>query len=209
MRFCISVLVFIFSAQVHAAMDDINRIYRQQPMLNAFDVCLGGGCVEVKRVAILDAEWQRVERLFVGVDGSAELERQQIALAIGELEKIVGAKIGSASDRAGTFGNADFPNQQDCNDEAINSTTYMRLMRKAGLIQLHAIEDMRTRNFFFSGWPHSTAVIHEIRTGERYAVDSWFYDNGFPATIVPFALWKSGYIPEDSPVVKSSAKAKP
>jgi hypothetical protein len=29
-------------------------------------------------------------------------------------------------------------------------------------------------------------------------VDSWFYDNGEPATIVPFDVWKSGYIPEDS-----------
>ncbi|PKO48029.1 MAG: hypothetical protein CVU29_00290 [Betaproteobacteria bacterium HGW-Betaproteobacteria-22] len=208
MRFCLSVLVFIFSVPVHAAMDDINRIYRQQPVLKGFDVCLGGGCAEVRRVAIPDAEWQRVVRLFEGVDGNAERERRQIAAAIGELERIVGAKIGTEADRAGTFGNAGFSNQQDCNDEAINSTSYMRLMREAGLMQLHAIEDMRTRNFFFSGWPHSTAVIHEIKTGQRYAVDSWFYDNGFPATIVPFALWKSGYIPEDSPVVKPSTNGK-
>jgi hypothetical protein len=59
---------------------------------------------------------------------------------------------------------------------------------------------MRTRNFFFTGWPHSTAVIHEQISGNRYAVDSWFYDNGEPATIVPFDVWKSGYIPEDSPL---------
>lgn len=88
----------------------------------------------------------------------------------------------------------------DCNDEAINTTTYIRLMQYYGLIKLHEAEDMRTRSFFFNGWPHTTAVIHNKTTGERYAVDSWFYDNGIPATIVPFDLWKSGYIPLDSPV---------
>ena len=43
-------------------------------------------------------------------------------------------------------------------------------------------------------------MIHEIATGNRYAVDSRFFDNGTPATIVPFALWKSGYIPPGGPL---------
>ena len=132
----------------------------------------------------------------------AEQERNLIAMAIGAFEMIVGSKTGTATDLAGTFGNADFPGQMDCNDEAINSTTYIRLMRQNGLIKFHEPEDMRTRNFFFTGWPHSTAVIRETASGKRFAVDSWFYDNGMPATIVPFQVWKSGYYPEDSPVLK-------
>lgn len=75
-------------------------------------------------------------------------------------------------------------------------------MRHYRLINLHEVEDMRTRGFFLNCWPHSTAVMHEKSTGERFAVDSWFYDNGVAASIVPFKLWKSGYIPEDSPVRK-------
>jgi len=171
--------------------------------LSGFDVCTGGGCFEVKHVALNQAEWQVIAAVFAeaGMAASAERERRLIALAIGEMEKIVGIKTDTATDLAGTFGNSNYPGQLDCNDEAINSTTYMRLMQQNGLIKLHAVEDMRTRNFFFSGWPHSTAVMHEIANGERYAVDSWFYDNGFPATIVPFAQWKSGYVPEDSPVL--------
>ncbi|OYY84671.1 MAG: hypothetical protein B7Y34_00085, partial [Methylophilales bacterium 16-45-9] len=129
-------------------------------------------------------------------------ERKLIALALGAMETIVGKKTDTDTDLAGTFGNSDYAGQLDCNDEAINSTSYMRLMRSHGLIKFHDIADMRTRNFFFSGWPHTTAVIREIASGEMFAVDSWFYDNGFPATIVPFSEWKAGYIPEDSPVVK-------
>ena len=72
-------------------------------------------------------------------------------------------------------------------------------------MQFHEIEDMRTRNFFFTGWPHTTAVIREIKTGARFAVDSWFYDNGVAATIVPFDQWKANFQPPDSPVGKPRA----
>ena len=79
----------------------------------------------------------------------------------------------------------------------------MRLLKQAGFMLFHEIEDMRTRNFFFTGWPHTTAVIHEIETNERFAVDSWFYDNGYPATIIPFNVWKANFFPDDSLVIKS------
>lgn len=146
------------------------------------------------------AEWDNVQRLFSPQPQTADEERASIAAAVGALEDMIGTKIGTTSDRAGTFGNSDYPHQQDCNDEAINTTTYMRLMQQNGLIRLHAILDTRTRKFFFGGWPHSTAVIQELTTNAEYAVDSWFYDNGHSATIVPMAQWKSGYIPEDSPI---------
>jgi hypothetical protein len=194
----------IFSLSANAALSDINRIYQQIPALHDFEVCTGGGCAEVKHVSLSDDEWQSITSIFTNPHMmiNAEQERDQIALAIGVFESIVGSKTSTATDLAGTFGNSDYPGQLDCNDEAINTTTYMRLMRQNGLIKFHEIEDTRTRNFFFTGWPHSTAVIHEAASGERFAVDSWFYDNGFPATIVPFTVWKSGYIPEDSPVLK-------
>jgi len=198
----------LLTSNVSAAVTDITRIYQQVPVLNGFDVCTGGGCAEIKHVSLNHEEWQTITAIFsrAGSPANAEQERSLIASAIGAFEKIIGAKTGTAADLAGTFHS--IQGQLDCNDEAINSTTYMRLMRQSGLIQLHEIEDMRTRNFFFSGWPHTTAVIHELATGERYAVDSWFYDNGLPATVVPFALWKSGYIPPDSPIAKSSPVAK-
>lgn len=194
--------LLLFSLHVDAAVSDINRIYKQIPALHDFDVCAGGGCAEVKHVSLTDDEWQSIINIFMraGDVSDAEQERGLIALAIGVFESIVGAKTGTDTDLAGTFGNSDYPGQLDCNDEAINSTTYMRLMRQNGLLKFHELEDMRTRNFFLNGWPHSTAVIHETATGQRFAVDSWFYDNGFPATIVPFNIWKSGYVPEDSPL---------
>jgi hypothetical protein len=190
-----------FSAQ--AALTDITRIFRQTPALSQFEVCQGGGCAQFNQLAISDAEWVRVAQLFKAKASNASEERQQISQAIGELEKIIGAKNGTATDLAGTFDNSETPGQLDCNDEAINTTTYMRLLKSNGLMQFHEIEDTRTRNFFFTGWPHTTAVIRETKTGARFAVDSWFYDNGHAATIVPFATWKANYKPEDSPIGKA------
>jgi len=193
-----------------ASIADITRIYKQTPKLEAFEICTGGGCAEIKQVAVTVDEWQVINTIFEDAipTKDAVLERRHIAEAIGALEKIVGAKTGTSTDRAGTFDNSRYPGQLDCNDEAINSTTYMRLMYQHGLIKLHVVEDMRTRSYFLFGWPHSTAVIHELATGERYAVDSWFYDNGYPATIVPFASWKSGYFPADSPIQKGRSEVK-
>lgn len=201
-------LVFTFSLLVfnpmfaHAELSDISRIFHQSPQLNAFEVCQGGGCVVVSKIALTELEWNSVTRVFNAPAKNAELERQKIAQAIGILEDLVGKKIGTSADLAGTFFDGKLDGQQDCNDEAINSTTYMRLLKQKGLMPLHEIEDMRTRNFFFTGWPHTTAVIREIKSGERYAVDSWFYDNGHAATIVGFKQWKANFQPEDSPINK-------
>lgn len=195
---------FVIAGTANAAFSDITKIYHQEPTTHGFEICVGGGCAEVMQVALTEQEWQIVEGVFLqhGKVTDAAKEREKIALAIGVMETIVGKKTDTDGDLAGTFGNSNYVGQLDCNDEAINSTTYMRLMRGHGLVTFHEVTDMRTRNFFFSGWPHTTAVIRESATGEMFAVDSWFYDNGFPATIVPIADWISGFIPDDSPVLK-------
>jgi hypothetical protein len=194
--------VFFVPLFAHAELSDISRIFRQTPSLNQFEVCQGGGCVVATKTSLTELEWNAATRIFNVPAKKPDEERQKIAQAIGVLEDIVGKKVGTANDLAGTFFDGKLAGQQDCNDEAINSTTYMRLLKSNGFMQFHDIEDMRTRNFFFTGWPHTTAVIREIKTGERYAVDSWFYDNSHAATIVPFSEWKANFQPADSPIGK-------
>jgi hypothetical protein len=181
-------------------MADINRIFRITPHLDALEICQGGGCANLSHTHLTQAEWDSISKLFSPMPQDAQAERALIAKAMAQFEIIIGNKVGTFLDKAGTFKNSKFSGQQDCNDEAINTTTYLRLLIQAGLMKMHAVEDTRTRNFFFSGWPHTTAVIRQIDNQARFAVDSWFFDNGQPATIVPFDVWKEGYIPEGSPV---------
>lgn len=193
-------MLLVTAGTVQADLKDIYRIYHTQPSLTAFEICQGGGCTHSDTVQLAASEWDHILHIFSPPAETSEQERAQIAEAIGMLEEIIGPKTGTSADRAGTFGNSKYPHQQDCNDEAINSTTYMRLMQQAGLIRFHTLLDTRTRKFFFTGWPHTAAVIRENESQAEFAVDSWFYDNGHAATIVPMKQWKDGYIPEDSPI---------
>lgn len=199
----ISLILLCLCQSALGALADISRIFHSTPSLNQLEICQGGGCYEVSQTSLSDDDWLPIEQIFSPLANNAEEERVKVSQAVGMLEEIIGNKIGTISDLAGTFDNSNYKGQQDCNDEAINTTTYMRLLQQAGYLQFHSIEDTRTRNFFFTGWPHTTAVIHENATGARFAVDSWFYDNGHPATVVPFAVWKANFQPADSPIGKA------
>lgn len=173
----------------------MTRVLQQQPRIEKFQFCDGGTCAEVQTVGLSRAEWQKVRDLFDPLPQTAEQERDILSEAIGLMERIVGPKTGTDTDKGGTFGNSAYPGQLDCNDEATNSTTYMRLMAADGLMRFHKIEDTRTRGGFLIFGRHSTAVISEIATAQHYAVDSWFYDNGMPAVILPFEVWRAGWRP--------------
>lgn len=197
LRWFFSAFFAFHATAVLADSEAMTRILRQQPSLDGFDVCQGGGCAGVDHVSLSPDEWQQVVAEFEPAPQDAEDERNRIANAIGLLERIIGDKIGTHNDFAGTFGAFSTSGQMDCNDEASNSNTYIQLMMQAGLIRFHELRDTRVRNFFFNGWPHTTAAIEELKTGTLYAVDSWFYDNGVPAVIVPLELWKTGWKPAD------------
>ncbi|CAG0949999.1 hypothetical protein MTYP_00136 [Methylophilaceae bacterium] len=177
----------------------MTRVLKQQPALSGFDVCHAGGCAHISHVRLSPAEWRQVEAVCEPRPENAGTERVCIANAVGRLEQIVGAKTGTDTDRGGTLGNSDYPGQMDCNDEAINTSTYVKLLIQHGLVIHHELLDVRRRGFFFNGWPHTTAVIRETATQQQYALDAWFYDNGHPAVVLPLEQWQSGWKPEDSP----------
>jgi len=197
LRWLFSLSVAFHMPLAVADSEAMSRILKQQPSLNGFDICQGGGCAGINHVSLSMDEWQQVAAEFQPVPQDAEDERNRIANAIGLLEQIVGDKIGTYNDFAGTFGAFSTPGQMDCNDEASNSNTYIKLMMQAKLIRFHELRDTKVRNFFFNGWPHTTAAIADKETGAAYAVDSWFYDNGVPAVIIPLELWKTGWKPDD------------
>lgn len=192
-----------FSLGSPAALADapaMTRVLQQTPQIAAFDVCWGGTCAEVVRTGLTPEEWQRVRALFQPMPADAVAERETLRHAIGLLESLVGPRTGTAQDKAGTFGNGAWPGQLDCNDETANTTTYLRLMQADGLLRFHRILDTITRGGFLIFGRHSAAVIQELASGEKYAVDTWFYDNGQPAVILPLTLWARGWKPGDSTV---------
>lgn len=164
---------------------------------DAFPVCYGYGCKKIQQVSLNTEQWSRIDALFSPPAANAHQERQQIALAIAEMERLVGPITDTQNDLPGTF-KAFFISkrqQMDCVDEAKNSTTYLKLFQQRGLVRLHRAVHRINRGFFFNGWPHTSAAIQEIKNKQGFAVDSWFHKNGMPPEIIPIKLWYSGWSP--------------
>jgi len=149
----------------------------------------------VVSVALTPSHWQLVRAVLTDENGSPESERAGIAAAIAMLESMVGKMTGTWRDLGGDVRGFLQPGQMDCVDEATNSTTYLRMMAQDGLLKWHAVEASVKRGHVLFGIPHATALIVDTTTGERWAVDSWFLDNGEPPYILPYAIWKENWYP--------------
>ena len=144
------------------------------------------------------AEQTQIKSLFKS-NNDAKSERTNIANAIGAFERIIGKKTGTSADIAGTYVQLGHM-QQDCVDESTNTTTYLILLKKMDLLKFHNVNQLTSRPPILSGrlGPHRTAVIIENDTQTKYAVDSWFHDNGQVAEIVELDTWRWGWHPDNS-----------
>jgi hypothetical protein len=125
-------------------------------------------------------------------------ERRAIAYAIGLIETKVGAKLG-IKDRPGMeFGGSGDPTQEDCVDEATNTTSFLLVLQAHGLLKHHTVGIPMTKGNLLKAtlqgdpvkyWPHWTAVIEEKKTGQRYAVDSWSGPQGENPAVVKVQDW--------------------
>ncbi|MFO1435780.1 MAG: hypothetical protein U1F34_05265 [Gammaproteobacteria bacterium] len=161
------------------------------PKPSAFTICHGNTCRLRSRVALLAPQWKQVRSAFQPVATSAEQERQQMAVAVAILERIVGDRIGTSADKAQNDGGAT-PGQMDCIDESTNTTVYLTMMYGDGLLKWHDVGGRATRMP-----PHSVSVIRDKSSGMEYAVDSWFLANGEPPFVVPMTQWRAGWRPSE------------
>ncbi|WP_078485405.1 hypothetical protein [Solemya velum gill symbiont] len=199
--------ILLFSVLVSnaAAVNLLNPESSGKPQIDdpdpsRFSVCYGNTCHTVEHVSLSPQQWEAVREFFLPLAETPEQERSQIANAIAYLEVEVGKQINSLGDRGGNLkGFGSSSNQLDCVDESTNSTSYMRMMEKDGLFQFHRVDKKRQHGFLIiGGWPHSTAAIQETGSGKRWAVDSWFHDNGTKPDIVTMKKWKAGWRPENN-----------
>ena len=170
-----------------------------EPTLGNFSVCHAGTCTIVSQAGLDDGQWRQIAAVFPAPARDAQEERARIAEAIARFEAVVGAIADTSDDRAENQRGEKWWSQMDCIDESTNSTTYLRILARAGLLRWHRVEARVTRGYFLFGWPHTTAVVSEVGTGTKWAVDSWFHENGRPPEIVPLELWKTGWRPEKPP----------
>ncbi|MFW5450729.1 MAG: hypothetical protein ACKE9I_03930 [Methylophagaceae bacterium] len=174
--------------------EHFNKPFIGSPQPSNYSICHGHTCNKFAFISLRHTQWKTIEALFIPNAIEPQQEREQIKRAIALLEKLTGEQAGTDRDRAQNFTDQGLNGQLDCIDEATNSTVYLRLLFDSGLLKFHRQASRTSRGGLIS--PHNTATIIENSSNIRYAVDSWFGDNGQNPAIIPLNLWQSGWKPD-------------
>jgi hypothetical protein len=165
------------------------------PRADSVTVCHAYGCKAQTPFAFKPSDIAEISEVMTRVrrNDSPREERRAIAYAIAWMERRVAPTVGTASDRPSMdfFGSGD-ESQQDCVDEATNTTSYLLVLERNGLIQHHSVEQPFAKDDL-SHWTHWAAVVREKSSGERFAIDSSSGTNGENPTVQSAA---SFYVPD-------------
>jgi hypothetical protein len=163
-------------------------------------ICYGYGCLAHDDVQYSQAQLDEISRLMnAAVD--AEEERKTLAAVIGQLYAWAGEQSVIKNDRGGNYAD-DGPGKMDCIDHSTSTTRLLKMLEARGNLRWHRVREANVRHWGFVFATHYSAVIEEIGEGEgadgrgRFAVDSWFVDNGQAAVVLPLAEWKKGAGPD-------------
>lgn len=174
------------------------------PTIESFTHCYNYGCAKKETLKIPDSTLKKLKSIFTTPPPyKANHEIQMILQALKVFEQDIGEIVGTKNDKRGTFRAYQDDSiesksfQQDCIDESTNTTTYLTLLNNLGYLKFHSPAFPANRQPLSGGnWWHQTATIVDNETGDRYAVDTWFEDNGKAGYIVPLKEWKKGWRPE-------------
>ncbi|MGH6718372.1 MAG: hypothetical protein ACREER_03565 [Alphaproteobacteria bacterium] len=189
-----AVVVAACAGGASTARPYLARFGAQAPKPESFAVCWGYGCPNEAAID-LTAAWAELGRAFALPPADAAAERVRIAAAVGLWERAAAGATPIGGDLGGTFGGVGHAGQLDCVDETVNTTRLLVMIENAGFLRFHRTRMPATRGAFVFGWPHTTAVLEERSSGARFAIDSWFHDNGTTAEVVPIAAWQAGWSP--------------
>ncbi len=169
--------------------------------LDNFSVCYRYGCKQIISTSIDKKSWLNIIKAFNEPNYSPQYERALLAEYIGNVEKLVGRNTQTQYDQGGTFSlflnvSDSRSEQMDCIDESTNTLSYLKMLNNQGKIKKHKIVGFVTRGGLLAGFPHTAVLLVEKQTKDKYVIDSWFYDNGRPAVILPYKTWKIGWKPD-------------
>jgi hypothetical protein len=154
------------------------------------EVCYNWDCAAQTEVVFDDYQWLEVTRL-IGLANNPAGERALVAQSLGRLYHWAGEQTPIHNDRAGNRVDEDAEGRMDCIDHSTTTTRFLKRLEASGALHWHRVLEPERRTRFIVV-QHFAAVIEEQDNGERFAVDSWFVDNGQPAVVLPLAAWMEG-----------------
>jgi len=156
-------------------------------------ICYNYGCYARAPVDYSEAQLDALHQLLAAA-ADAAAERDAISTVIGRMYAIAGEQTPVWRDKGGNYADGGENGKMDCIDHSTNTTAFLRLLQAHGWLRFHEVLDplLRTRFFFADHW---AARIRERETQKVYVVDSWFFDNGHPAAVLPVEDWLAGKTP--------------
>lgn len=161
---------------------------------SAVVVCHGFGCKFRTSVSLNPADLNALRRILDKGKSSAPAELNAIAEAVAWFERRIGSLTGTSrrTPRAGPD-QAGQRSEADCIDETINTTQLLLLLSELNLLRHHAVVGPESRGYILDGrYPHATAVIAELSSGRRWAIDPWTRRNGERPETLPIERWQAG-----------------
>lgn len=203
MRFCAFFLLF-----VSLSASAVERV----------SVCFNYGCLAQAEVVFAESQIDEIARLLRAAT-TPEQERAELAVAVGRLLGWAGKQTPISADRGGNYADMDAYGKMDCIDHSTTTTRLLRMIESRGLLHFHRVLDPALRHRFLV-FDHYSAMIEEKAKeasdcgcdGEtvdeaatpgdaaprRFVVDTWFFDNGHPAVVMPLARWQAGESPNEN-----------
>jgi hypothetical protein len=155
-------------------------------------VCHGFGCAYRTPILLRNIDRAQLKKLFgTAAKKNPDAERKAVAAAMAWFEKRVALEAGTARAKARAgLGSAGDPSQFDCLDKTSNTIGLLSVVAEMGLLQHHVIDAPESRGGIGS-LPHTTAVVRERRSGQKWVVDGWTHNNGELPDVMPLETWRS------------------
>jgi len=163
-------------------------------------VCYNYGCYTQAEVVFSEAQLGEVARLLGAAHDAAE-ERAALGVAVGRLLAWAGQQSPIAADKGGNYADDAVHGKMDCIDHSTTTTRLLQMLERRGALHFHRVLARVERRRFFI-MQHYSAQIEESAPAAagadaaRYVVDSWYFDNGQPAAVLPLAGWLAGEDPD-------------
>ncbi len=185
-------------------------------------VCFNYGCYAQADVSFSEEQLAEIKASLRAADAAEE--REHLARALGRLYAWAGAQSPIAADKGGNLADEAIYGRMDCIDHSLTTTRFLKMLEARGMLRYHQVEDRVLRSRFLVFQHYAAQIVeHEAapraqmdeavnnplqavandaspadgsHSTARFAVDSWFFDNGHPAVIMPLANWMSGEGPD-------------
>lgn len=167
----------------------LSRTENQNATTEHFNYCHGGGCTYATATRFSKAEWQAITAPFSKVK-NAEAERQALITAEQKFEDILAPRMGTTTDKPGTFAGGGASDQLDCHDEMLNTALFLHLLQQNKILKYHQTLGPAVRGHFIFGWPHTAMALQDTTTQTVYILDTWDSASAELPHLIPVKQWR-------------------